>query len=199
MSKSRVIWILLLDIIILVLSFLLMAAFKPGTPNYLSMRYLAGFGTLLSVWLLASVYFKKYHLKRKIRLEKIIQRIFLSNLFAVSSVAIFVIGFELTGYSRLVFFGTAGIATFAEIFIANLYFLLIHTLNGKTDLYNPPPKAYFIRFGDSALDLMVVCYVAQWTDQWSSGEEIRMGFKRALEEAGIEIPFPQRDIHIRRE
>lgn len=60
----------------------------------------------------------------------------------------------------------------------------------------PAPAAYFVNFGDSSLDMKVVCRVSQWGDQWRVGEELRVAIYKAFEEAGFEIPFPQRDIHI---
>ncbi|MBE0652990.1 MAG: hypothetical protein IH594_04285, partial [Bacteroidales bacterium] len=73
MAKTRVVWIFTLDILILILSFLIMAAYKPGTPNYLSWRYLTGLGILAFTWLIFSGYFKKYVFKKKVSLNKIIR------------------------------------------------------------------------------------------------------------------------------
>ncbi len=63
-------------------------------------------------------------------------------------------------------------------------------------LDDPPPKAYFINFGDSSLDMMLVCRVGEWGQQWRVGEELRMDIKKTFEKEGIEIPFPQRVITI---
>lgn len=65
-------------------------------------------------------------------------------------------------------------------------------------LQDPPPKAYFVNFGDSSLDLRVVCRVGQWGDQWRVGEELRMSVKKKFEEEGIEIPFPQRVVYVKK-
>jgi len=66
-------------------------------------------------------------------------------------------------------------------------------------LADPAPAAYFINFGDSSLDLMLICRTAKWRDQWRVGEELRMEIKKVLEREGIEIPFPQHDVHIKNE
>jgi len=66
-------------------------------------------------------------------------------------------------------------------------------------LQDPPPKAYFLNFGDSSLDLRVVCRVAQWGEQWRVAEELRMNVNRKFEEEGIEIPFPQRVVSLKKE
>lgn len=121
------------------LAFLFMVAYKPGSLNYLTSRYFAGFGLLFFSWALTSIYFKKYSFKKKHTLPVLINRIVISDLAALSVVSVFIIAFSITGYSRLIFFGTVGIAAIAEIIIGNLYFLLIHTINGRTDLINPDP------------------------------------------------------------
>lgn len=60
----------------------------------------------------------------------------------------------------------------------------------------PAPVVKFINFGDSSLDLTVRCWTATgdlWPVYWDNMELINDAFN----EAGIEIPFPQRDIHMR--
>jgi small-conductance mechanosensitive channel len=60
----------------------------------------------------------------------------------------------------------------------------------------PLPRAYFIGFGDSSLDFRLLA----WTDidhRLGVESEIHVAINAKLKEAGIEIPFPQRDLHIR--
>jgi small-conductance mechanosensitive channel len=63
---------------------------------------------------------------------------------------------------------------------------------------SPPPEVYFVGFGDSSLDFEIAV--------WASDKAYRpLGFRSSLyyaiearlREAGIEIPFPQRDLHVR--
>jgi potassium-dependent mechanosensitive channel len=62
-------------------------------------------------------------------------------------------------------------------------------------LADPEPVALFTGFGDSSLDFELRA--------WTTGDiviipsELRVAINRALAEAGIEIPFPQRDLHLR--
>jgi small-conductance mechanosensitive channel len=60
----------------------------------------------------------------------------------------------------------------------------------------PAPVALFNGFGDSALDFSL----RAWTDrfeQWMTiRSELAVGVHAALREAGIPIPFPQRDVHL---
>jgi small-conductance mechanosensitive channel len=61
----------------------------------------------------------------------------------------------------------------------------------------PPPMAIFKGFGESSLDFLL----RAWTDidydrTVGLTSEVALGVHRALREAGIPIPFPQRDLHL---
>lgn len=170
MNRARIFRMLIVDAIILIVAFLIMVAYKPGTSNYLSWRYLTGLGILILTWILASLYFKKYRFKKKYRFDKITRQILISNMFSVSTIAIFVILFRVSGYSRLVFFGTVGVATILELIVANLYYLLIHTRNTQTDLYNPPPKAYDLRKATRAINYADISLSADYVKEAIVGE-----------------------------
>ena len=60
----------------------------------------------------------------------------------------------------------------------------------------PAPSAFFLGFGDSSLDFRMLA----WTNidgRLTVESEINVTINNKLKEAGIEIPFPQRDLHIR--
>ncbi len=61
----------------------------------------------------------------------------------------------------------------------------------------PPPAVVFTGFGESSLNFVV----RVWTDDFDLGgdigSEMALEIHAALKAAGIEIPFPQRDLHIR--
>ncbi|NNL84376.1 MAG: mechanosensitive ion channel, partial [Myxococcales bacterium] len=59
------------------------------------------------------------------------------------------------------------------------------------------PVAIFQGFGDSALNFQLRAWVANMDDWLTTGSELHAGVAAALTEAGIEIPFPQRDLHVR--
>lgn len=64
-------------------------------------------------------------------------------------------------------------------------------------LRNPPPKCLLTGFGDNSVDLEL----RFWIDDPSNGvgnvrSEVLLAIWDRLQEAGIEIPFPQRDINI---
>lgn len=51
--------------------------------------------------------------------------------------------------------------------------------------------------GDSLLDLTLICQVAEFVDQYLAQHELRKRIFRRFRAEEIEIPFPQRVMHIR--
>jgi len=64
-------------------------------------------------------------------------------------------------------------------------------------LREPAPQVLFTNFGDSALEFEVRVHVRTLQDSVPARHELLMAINEALREAGIEIPFPQRDVHLR--
>ncbi len=61
---------------------------------------------------------------------------------------------------------------------------------------DPKPSAFFLGFGESSLDFRMLA----WTNidgRLTVESELNVSINSRLKEAGIEIPFPQRDLHIR--
>ncbi|WP_020528003.1 mechanosensitive ion channel family protein [Flexithrix dorotheae] len=61
----------------------------------------------------------------------------------------------------------------------------------------PAPMAVFLGFGDSSLDFRLLFWVSKYQDWMTIRSDIAISIYNALDEADIEIPFPQRDLHIR--
>jgi small-conductance mechanosensitive channel len=61
---------------------------------------------------------------------------------------------------------------------------------------NPKPEAYFLGFGESVLSFELRFWTYQ-EDWFQLKSDIAVHLIKALREANIEIPFPQRDLHIR--
>ncbi len=60
----------------------------------------------------------------------------------------------------------------------------------------PSPDALFVGFGDSALNFLLRAWTSRF-DRWVNiRSELTVGVNAALRDAGISIPFPQRDLHI---
>jgi small-conductance mechanosensitive channel len=67
-------------------------------------------------------------------------------------------------------------------------------------LGEPEPFVRFIPgFGDSALEFTLICQVQEFTDQYLAQHDLRKSIFKRFREEGIEIPFPQRTVHLRRE
>ncbi len=64
-------------------------------------------------------------------------------------------------------------------------------------LEEPGPTVFFIGFGDSSLDFEVRVFVKERILRMPLTHELHMALEKALRESGIEIPFPQRDLHLR--
>jgi potassium-dependent mechanosensitive channel len=63
-------------------------------------------------------------------------------------------------------------------------------------IQEPAPRALFLGFGDSSLDFRLLAW-AELENRLDMESEIKVAINRELKEAGIEIPFPQHDLHIR--
>jgi small-conductance mechanosensitive channel len=64
-------------------------------------------------------------------------------------------------------------------------------------LDNPEPVALFTGFGDSSLDFALRFWTNNYLNWMILSSQITLEIHNALYAAGIEIPFPQRDLHIR--
>ena len=83
--------------------------------------------------------------------------------------------------------------------------LLLEVLNNQEDLVPyyegvkgaaTPPEVYVMGFGDSAINLSCRCWLPG--DNWlMRATNLRVSIKTALDEAGVDIPFPQRVVHLK--
>jgi small-conductance mechanosensitive channel len=65
-------------------------------------------------------------------------------------------------------------------------------------LEDPPPRVWFREFGDSALQFELLCWSSKLLHNAGAfRSELNHLIYDALKARGIEIPFPQRDVHIR--
>ena len=64
-------------------------------------------------------------------------------------------------------------------------------------LSDPPATAYFERFGDSTLDLKARFYLANLDQRLPTRHDLHAQIMKRFAAAGIEISFPQRDLHLR--
>jgi small-conductance mechanosensitive channel len=69
--------------------------------------------------------------------------------------------------------------------------------NHENVLEHPSPDVLFMGFGDSSLNFLMRFWTARSEVWWTIRSEVTVAVNDALKENGIEIPFPQRDLHLR--
>ena len=62
---------------------------------------------------------------------------------------------------------------------------------------DPAPQALFMGFGDSSLDFELRVWVADFADRRIVPSDLHQAIDRKFRQSNIEIPFPQRDLHVR--
>jgi small-conductance mechanosensitive channel len=64
-------------------------------------------------------------------------------------------------------------------------------------IHDPAPRVRFRRFGDSSLDFELLGWIEQPVNRGRVMHEINCAVYKAFQDNEIEIPFPQRDLHVR--
>lgn len=62
---------------------------------------------------------------------------------------------------------------------------------------HPAPRVRFRRFGDSSLDVELLTWIDRPIDRGRLHHELNLAVYKAFTAESIEIPFPQRDLHVR--
>jgi potassium efflux system protein len=62
---------------------------------------------------------------------------------------------------------------------------------------DPAPVVFCVGLGDSSIDFEVRTFIEDVLDYMPLSHELRTAFIQALSDAGVVIPFPQQDIHVR--
>jgi potassium efflux system protein len=64
-------------------------------------------------------------------------------------------------------------------------------------LKDPAPSAIFMQHGESALEFQLRVFIPAPSVRMLVQDRINKAINRAFAERGINIPFPQRDLHIK--
>jgi potassium efflux system protein len=80
--------------------------------------------------------------------------------------------------------------------------ILVEVANRHPQVMNnypgiPEPRALFLGFGESSLDFELRCFIRDVDRRLQTRSDLNLAIDAAFREAGIEIPFPQRDLHFR--
>jgi len=62
---------------------------------------------------------------------------------------------------------------------------------------DPEPVVTFESFGDSTLNLVLRCYLSTLDERLKSIHQLHTEINKRFNESGLEIAFPQRDLHLR--
>ena len=75
---------------------------------------------------------------------------------------------------------------------------LLEVAENSSDILSyPPPQVFFIGFGNSAIDFELLVWIADPSKQPVIKSNLYFSIAAALKKYQIEIPFPQRDLHLR--
>lgn len=79
--------------------------------------------------------------------------------------------------------------------------ILLEVANAHPDVIKDSPeysaRVVFMNFGESSLDFQLRAYIPDVDRRLRVSSDLRFAIDRAFRANGIEIPFPQRDLHIR--
>jgi small-conductance mechanosensitive channel len=64
-------------------------------------------------------------------------------------------------------------------------------------LKHPPPRGYFLGYGDSSINFELWAWTDKFADWPRIRSELAVAVYDAVHAAGITFPFPQRDVHLR--
>ena len=89
-----------------------------------------------------------------------------------------------------------GIAYGSDTALARQLLMEVATTNSRA-LKDPPPQVWFMGFGDSSLNFEVRVFVMGLPELLPTTHELHEGIDTAFRRHGVEISFPQRDLHLR--
>ncbi len=76
--------------------------------------------------------------------------------------------------------------------------ILLSVVKGQKDIVErPEPWVRFSAFGESSLDFEIRCWINNPERRGRALDAINSGVYKALNQAGIEIPYPKRDLYIK--
>lgn len=67
----------------------------------------------------------------------------------------------------------------------------------KAVRHDPPPRVFFTEFGDNSLNFLLLVWIDEPEKQFAIKSDLNFRIETILRHRKIEIPFPQRDLHVR--
>ncbi len=116
------------DTLLVIVSFCLSVIIKPGFSfHQLDMFYLSSLLVFLFIWIITSHFSRKFRLGTIRSLREILSSILISNFIILSVVSVLLILFIHLQYSRIIIFGTIGIATVLELIMGFVYYGILQS------------------------------------------------------------------------
>lgn len=113
---------MLFDIILISISFLIIAWIKPATVAVVLPNYWKPLVFFIITWVLISVINRKYRLSEENRISRIIARIIIVDTIIAFTVMVIGFAIKFTSFSRLMIFGTVFLSTTLEVLSAWILF-----------------------------------------------------------------------------
>ena len=141
-KRSFQFFTVLLDIVIVAISFLVMVWIKPASKSHYLPTHMDFFLILAGLWIVISIAGGKMHRGKIINLRSLFSRTIISNFVSLSIASLLIIALALGGHSRLIMFGTAALATFIELVVGTVY---LAVKKASLQDYQPRKDYYTIR------------------------------------------------------
>lgn len=122
MIRRRTIIYLLIDILIVTVSFLLFIWIKPASRAVYLPTYLPPFLFFLFLWIGVSVSIDKYRLYKKKTLRDVLFPVIVGDLIILFAIVLLIVLFQQFNYSRMIVFGTIGLSFLLELLFSYIYY-----------------------------------------------------------------------------
>lgn len=120
-KRSYQVLTVLLDVLILALSFMIAVWIKPASKSHYLPTHMNFFIILAVLWIIMSIAGGKMHRGKIVNLRSLFTRTIITNFISLSIASFLLIALEIGGHSRLVMFGTTILATFFELVVGTIF------------------------------------------------------------------------------
>ena len=120
-KRSYQVLTVLLDVLILALSFMIAVWIKPASKSHYLPTHMDFFIILAVLWIIMSIAGGKMHRGKIVNLRSLFTRTIITNFISLSIASFLLIALEIGGHSRLVMFGTTILATFFELVVGTIF------------------------------------------------------------------------------
>lgn len=122
----RIAFIILIDLLIIFVSFLVFIWIKPASKRIYLPKYWEPFLVFSGVWLFVSLVISKFNLYRARKFKDIYIPVIIANITIIAVITTLIYSFGVFGFSRLIVFGTILLSTLLEITLAYFFYYYKH-------------------------------------------------------------------------